>query len=321
MINTVSRFNTLSPQTSFASQLLSQPIGQPAVSFMPVTSLANTSNYGFSLPDSNTATAFYGSLYMIQQIMQGLLSIFLLLRQQSKLTNNLPSVTEPGKPATTGTAGTPGKPATAMPATDTPNPNADETYKGIGIMTSTMTPDEVKKLKKNLDTISADPDGQKLLAELKKNNTVMQKSKLSEGTYAQGGTDKVEFSQSFFDDWDKKDDKGLEVMVHEITHSAIRGTAAYQEKGWSQDDEAMASVMGRRIRFRADRQIHDVTLGGKTFNYNGTTQAEQQDYELGFASFAGNMDYGRNTSVFAALNELGITFGFGPKPANEGNQK
>lgn len=217
---------------------------------------------------------------------------------------------------------------TASSWTQKNSPNADSelmaiiaptiTYQGVKISDSSMTSDELNAIKKALDIFSQDPDGKILTSKMAENGIVIRKDdaeagKIGAAAFSNAGNKALVIAQGYFNDHKDitpQDASGLEVLGHEMTHNALAVAGAGAD---SNDQEALASVVGRRIRYRYDHLTHDVTLAGQTFSYDGSDAAQQKDYEYGLKLTPNDP---RDPKVFDYMKKLGINLNFGPAPSS-----
>lgn len=184
-------------------------------------------------------------------------------------------------------------------------------YNGVKIDVDGFSPDELTTVVQLIDTMGNDPDGSILLNTLKQNGGLVKRDH-STNNVAYAGGDGISFGNGAFE----SKDYALEVFGHELTHYAVQFDPF---RNYTKNEESVGSTLGRRIRFRANggQPFTFTDEFGKETVFDGSQGAEIESYVAGVRgarnpNSTSYKDLPEDTSVFATLRNLGITFPFDP---------
>lgn len=188
-----------------------------------------------------------------------------------------------------------------------------ETYQGVMIDRSSLTPQQVQDVKTSLDFMDGHEDGGQLLQQLRHRNYTV---KGDPDTFVVGSTTHsartITLGPRAF--WNGAR-SALETLVHESIH------AATQPDGTSHSEEGLATTLGRRIRFDFEGAFTYVGMGDEELVFDGSDASEKLSYEdrIEEVKELGVYDHvGENALIFDSLEQLDIHFRFGPKaPVSE----
>ncbi len=183
-----------------------------------------------------------------------------------------------------------------------------QTIDGIQVNTGTFSNSELTTVTQLLNTIANDPDGSVLIANMQNRGYVIQKDPSIENIAQVQGTTISLGSDTFT----QAPDYVLEVLGHEMTH------AATPQDGDTKNEEGVANVVGRRIRFRNNGNTPFTYQNdkGQTFTFDGSPEAEREAYVNSVLDARNPLqlaykDLGENGDIFNTLKSLGINFNFG----------